>query len=260
MGHIRLGRLPKTRNWSQVFDLLDKKTSDVSDIATSILIAARKAFYHFESDPGLNYCYWLLTRVTWHARSESFEEKLIDNLGLDISDGKSSLDVVSKISEHAAEQIKAMGKPTIFTNIAQLSMRETLTQVIGKETNTLFGASPEDVHLAFRRLAARKQFGLLSRQFFANFLTRTVQFFVSKEISNHVGPGKKFLNIEEVRAFDKALDTYCYQSAKIVEQFAGGWYSKRNWQGDITKDDARKFVHVALKKISEELALEGEGQ
>ena len=256
MGHIRLGRLPKTKNWSQVVSLLDNHESDVSDIAKQTLFAAKKAYRNFDSDPGVVYCYWLLTRLTWHARSDSFDKAIEEHLGINLSNQQSSLGVVSKISDHAAQQIKQMGKSTIFTDIAQLSMRQTLSEIIGEKTNTLFGSTSEDIHLAFRSLATKKQFALLSRRYFSTFLNRVIQFFINKEISNHVGGESRFKNIDEVSKFEDALSAYCYQSAKIVEDFAGGWYSKKNWQGDISQEDARKFVHVALRKFRDELALE----
>jgi len=255
MGHIRLGRLPKTRKWKQVLGLLADGQASVKEIAQSTTAASANAFENFNSDPGLPYCYWLLTQITWHAKSDDFYE-ILEALGLDIRDETSALGFISKISSHAVSEIKDLGETTIFTEIAQLSMREVLTKIIGEHSRTLFGTTPEDIRLACANLATKKQFGLLSRQFFSNFLNRTLQFFISKEISNHVGVGKRFEDVEAVEDFDAALDIFCYQSSKIVEDFAGGWYSKRNWEGDISYDDARKFVHVAIEKLKSELAME----
>lgn len=43
---------------------------------------------------------------------------------------------------------------------------------------------------------------------------------------------------------------------EIVEDFAGGWYSKRNWQGEISEHDAEGFVAVAIDKLRAEIARE----
>lgn len=255
MGHIRLGRLPKTWKWKQVIGLLADGRASVKEIAESTAVAAANAFKNFDSDPGLPYCYWLLTQITWHAKSDDFYE-ILELLDLDVRDETSALGFVAKVSSHATSEIKDLGKTTIFTEIAQLSMREVLTEIISERSQTLFGTTTEDIRLACASLAAKKQFGLLSRQFFSNFLNRTLQFFISKEISNHVGGGKSFEDVEAVEDFEVALDSFCYQSSKIVEDFAGGWYSKRNWEGDISYDDARKFVHVAIEKLKSELAME----
>ena len=44
------------------------------------------------------------------------------------------------------------------------------------------------------------------------------------------------------------------ESATIVEDFAGGWFSKTNWErGGITRKEATGFAHVAMRKIADEL-------
>ena len=55
-----------------------------------------------------------------------------------------------------------------------------------------------------------------------------------------------------------AIDLHARQSAAIMREFAGGWYSKQNWetQGEITLDDAQRFVAVALRKLRAELKRE----
>jgi hypothetical protein len=54
-------------------------------------------------------------------------------------------------------------------------------------------------------------------------------------------------------AFNAALELHCREASRIVESFAGGWFSKANYQGEITLAKARDFSFVALGKISAEL-------
>ncbi|MEW6417290.1 MAG: hypothetical protein AB1480_04120 [Nitrospirota bacterium] len=255
MGHIRLGRLPKVKKWRQVIALLGTEQAEVSNIAKATVEAANDAFNNFNADPGLYYCYWLLTQITWHARSDSFSE-ILSSMGLDIRKEQSAIGFVSKVADFASLEIKKFRNQTVFTEIAQMSMREALLKVVSERSQNLFGTTPEDIRLALKSLSTTNQFGKLSRLFFSSFINRTLQFFISKEISNHVGPDKNFSDIGSLKNFNEELSSFCYQSAKIVEDFAGGWYSKRNWQGDITQDDAKNFIYVALKKLREELALE----
>jgi hypothetical protein len=49
---------------------------------------------------------------------------------------------------------------------------------------------------------------------------------------------------------------YCRQSAEIVREFAGGWYSKTAHETGITQDDAGGFAFVALGKLASELKRE----
>ena len=40
MGHLRMGRLPKTRRWTQVVDLLDAGSLDTGELAAAVFEAA----------------------------------------------------------------------------------------------------------------------------------------------------------------------------------------------------------------------------
>ena len=64
---------------------------------------------------------------------------------------------------------------------------------------------------------------------------------------------------QSAKEFNDALALYSRQSAKIVEDFASGWYSKHNWEerGEIREDDAHRFVAMALRKLRMELGREG---
>jgi hypothetical protein len=97
------------------------------------------------------------------------------------------------------------------------------------------------------------QFGHLARDFFARFTERYLTYYVSKELPQHVGEGRRFEGLEEKQAFSSALELHCRQASKIVESFAGGWYSKARFEKDLTEERTTKFLGYALKKIRSEL-------
>lgn len=255
MGHIRLGRLPKKRGWTQVISLLSDNDSTLSEIAESIAQTAKIFFNKQKNEPGLVFYYWLLTQITYRARSEDFVSDL-RNLNIDIADINSSFDFFSRIINYSQDQIKSRGSIFPLSEIAQLSFRELLSETIGQECKTLFGTTIEDIRLACKNYSTPNQFGKLSRLFFTKIINRTLQFFISKESPNRIGCQRKFKDITDLSFFNDELESYCYQSAKIVEDFAKGWYSKRNWQGEISEHDARGFVAVAMQKLRDEIAHE----
>ena len=77
--------------------------------------------------------------------------------------------------------------------------------------------------------------------------------YLARELSNHAEG-----SIAERDAVAGAIDLHARQSAAIMREFAGGWYSKQNWetQDEITLDDAQRFVAVALRKLRAELKRE----
>lgn len=130
---------------------------------------------------------------------------------------------------------------------------ETLTRVLGGQSRRLFGTSAAEVQHQFAALATTKQFGTLARDFFAALTRKYLTFYLSRELPNHVGGDRRFANTADHAAFNAALDLHCRQASRIVEEFAGGWFSKTNWEGGISPDDARAFAWVALKKLRAEL-------
>lgn len=255
MGHVRVGRLPKIRGWKQVIALLDSSDSSSSEVAAATAKAAKDYFGQKSTEPSVIFCYWLLTQITSRARSEKFLEE-IKEIGLDLSKVESALDFLGRIASFTRDQVNIRGETFPLSEFAQLSLREVLTETIGQQSQSLFGTTQEDIIKACRRYSRPNQFAKLARLYFSKVLNRSLQFFVSKESPNNVGIGRKFKDISDLSDFNVALESYCYQSAKIVEDFAGGWYSKRNWQGEITEQDAGRFVAVAIDKLRAEIARE----
>lgn len=258
MGHVRLGRLPKTRRWSQVVDLLESDIDNLPKLSSATLKAAEVQMRRLGADPVVGYCFWLLTRVTWFARSEDFASRLSE-IGVDPRTASSAFTFISQLTDHARSQAAQHTETGVFSEIASLSLRQALAETIAEHSNTLFGTGLEEIQSACRTYSSQKQFGILAKHFFTHFLSRSLQYFLNKELSNHVGPEHGLDSIQSVKEFNDALTSYSRQSARIIEDFAAGWYSKHNWEarGEIPEEDARKFVAIALRKLRMELEREG---
>ena len=254
MGHLRIGYLPKTLPWRRVVGLLDEDPANVSAIAGATARAAHQELERLRGDPSLSYCFWLLTRITWYARQPDFVADL-GNIGIDLLGSKSAFSFISAVSDHARTRTASYEGASVFREVANLALKHALSETVALSTPSLFGSTIENVQEGCRKYSSKKQFGVLSRSFFSEFLARFLKYFADKELSNHVGPGKRLESIDDGRAFTDALDTYAWQSARILEDFASGWYSKHNWEseGDITESDARRFVAFALKKLQMDL-------
>ena len=68
MGHLRLGRLPKTRLWREVVELLDTSSHDAEAIGRSVA-AADSRLRGLADDASLTYRFLLPTRIARAARS-----------------------------------------------------------------------------------------------------------------------------------------------------------------------------------------------
>lgn len=255
MGHIRIGILPKTRKWKHVIGLLNSKDSTIEEIAAETSKAAKNFFNEKRTDPSLAFAYWLLTQITYRARKDDYVSELKE-INLDISKAKNYFDFLGRVDDYTKNEIKKRGESFPISEFAQLALREALTEYIGQHSESLFGTTIDDIKLACRKYSSPRQFSKIARLYFALVFANSLKFLISKEAPNNVGIGSKFEGVSELSDFNEALKAYCYQSSKIVEKFAEGWYSKKNWQGDILEQDVKGFVVVAVDKFRDEIARE----
>lgn len=254
MGHVRIGRLPKTILWQNVVGLIDDSPDDIPAVASGTVAAAEVRLRQLANDPSLVYCFWLLTRLTSASREDNFAQAL-ERVGLPIPSTDSALAYISEINDQVRADLTPYTLSGPFGEIASLALRRALSETIGLHGRSLFGSSLEDVQRAFRAHSTPTRFGELARSFFGDFIARTLRYFVEREVSNLVGTTHVMRTVNDSRQFTMALDSYARDSARIVEEFAAGWYSKHNWEtgGAISQEEAQGFVAVALRKLRTEL-------
>ena len=251
MGHIRLGRLPRTKRWNEVVELIGGSASSAA-VASATLDAAEGDLARAASDPGVLRSFYLLTQLPDAARSEDFASAL-RGLGIDVSASPSTAELSAALSDAIDRHINSTRRRTDLGDMAQSAAVETLASLVSGRTQSLFGSTPDDVRREVSKLATEKQFGTVARDFFARFAQRFLTYYVSRELPQHVGPDRRFGSAAEQRRFNEALDLHCKQASKIVEKFAGTWYSKARFEKDLTEDRTARFVGYALKKMRLEL-------
>lgn len=251
MGHIRLGKLPRTRRWKEVIDLIGGGASTAA-VAGATLDAADQELTSAADDAGVVRTVWLLTQLPDAARAENFGEAL-RAIGLQVSDAPTSAEIASAFTEAVDRHIDSLRARTDLGEMAQMAAVESLAGTLRERTASLFGTSADDVKRELGKLATEKQFGTFARDFFSRFSERFLTYFVDRELPRHVGPDGRFASNSQREDFNKALDLHCRQASKIVESFAGGWYSKARFEQRLTEPQVARFVAYALKKVRLEL-------
>jgi hypothetical protein len=95
MGHIRLGRLPRTRKWQEVVRLLGTDTG-TGEVAAATLDASKAGLQDAAHDAALVHSFWLLTQLPLCARKADFIAEL-GKLGISVADQPTVLDLVGWI-------------------------------------------------------------------------------------------------------------------------------------------------------------------
>ena len=252
MGHVRLGRLPRTRKWNQVIALLSGGAS-AKEIAAATSSAAEKDMLRASQDPAFVHAFWLLTQIPLLARQKDFGVAL-RGIGLDVGDRPGLVEIIAAVSDAVDVHARTVGGRTDVGEMAQLSAVESLTAIAGRELPGLFGPTHEEVRAAFAGLATEKQFSVLARDFFSRLTRRYLGYYLSRELSNHVGTNARFHSVAEHAEFEQALDLHCRETSRILKEYSGEWFSKTNYyEGGINAKKAGGFAYVAFKKMRGEL-------
>jgi hypothetical protein len=257
MGHIRLGRIPKTKPWRSLFEALE--TGDVSAAALSkaTALGLQTEVAGLQRDQAINYCFWVLVRLATAARADFGAE--LRQLGIQPEAVSSGLGFVQQVSRSVERELKARGESSVFGRMAELTLREVLSANIVEQSRSLFGTSLDDVKSACRAISTTKNFGQVAKDFYAAFISRSIQYVTDKEISNYIGSNKPLASPQDVLKFQESVERYCRETANIVQEFAGGWFSKNNWEtnNNIPEHEASDFTSYALQKIQMELRESG---
>ena len=257
MGHRLLGQLPATRNWTKVVDLL-KLTGDPSTIASATSKAAERGLQLTAQDSGVADVLYCLMTVVWAARRKDKFKKDVAQIGLDLHPTSSLLDVVAEFDHALDARLRRQGHRTDLAEMARSAAVDALTETARYKAGSLFGASLEDTRESLKSFATPSKFGMIGQQFFGRFLYRFLDYHLSRELPNHIGPGKQWGSVDECAGFKEALALHCHESARIVREFVGCWPSAKEFKGGLTTEEVKsQFLPVALKKVQSELKQRG---
>jgi hypothetical protein len=264
MGHTRLGTLPRSREWKAVaalyanvgaeLDGSNPATSDfayeVARLADAAMAAASKAFVAAKSDTMLGEAVFLLTQVALAARRDNPSQALSE-LGLALPGAPTPLALVSELNRALDDARFATGNLSDVGEMAQAALSETLVGWFRSGTADLFAAPAEQFWQSMHGLGTQKAFGNITRDFTSNLIARMLGFHLSRV----VGPGNGqhlIRGAADAARFREELNRHARERALIVRDFAGGWFSKREFQHGIDRASARRFAAHAMKKVTDE--------
>lgn len=251
MGHQHLGILPRSKNWQRVIEEI-RAGADVATIAASTSEAAERSMIDAGSDEGVRHAFFLLTQLPLAARSDDFSTTLA-NLGVNVNRDPTLVEITTALMAAIDRHVALSKTGSDYGEMAQLSATEAFYSVVARELPGLLEPEPRELMGAIARFGTVKQFAILAREFFSRLTQRHLEYYLTRELSSHVGAGQSFATIRQHKAFNEALELHCRETSRIIQEFSGEWFSKQNYEGGIDLGKAGRFVHVAARKIRDEL-------
>ena len=174
---------------------------------------------------------------------------------MQLSDSSGLADFIGELDEAIDKSLRRVDHRSHLAEMARFSVIDSLQETFSAETKGLFGDDIESTRLSIKKLSTKKNFAVIGQKFWGCFLSRFLDYHLSREIANHIGPEKSFKNITEYNSFRTAFDRHCKETVAIVEDFTACWPSGGIRGGLTAEKVRRKFIPVALDKIKRELAL-----
>lgn len=265
MGHQRLGEIPKTKKWASVVAKLTGSGSggtsgggggagpitNMADVAREILVATEEGLLGVKNDPGFHYTVYLLTQVVLAARSEDWQSKL-SVIGISLDADATVFDLTGELHRVVDDYRRRNRGSVTIGDLAQQAAGEALSYLAKDNSITLFGSGRDELHQAIKKLSTKAGFCDLGQRFFGNFTARFLDFYASKIVPKNAGQ-TGYQSAGDFTDFKQALFEHCHQSAKIVHDFCGQWYSKTEWERGINLENTAGIVGHALDKVRDEL-------
>jgi len=267
LGHTRLGPLPKSRSWNQVVETLtgsrlgglsvSSSAMRVNIIAAQTLKAAKATLARASDDAGVRYTFYLLTQLALASRNPDWEGALSQH-GIVLSEQSSVFHLTAQVQGAIDRYIDATTVgATDLSEMAQQAVGEALTSLLAAHTPSIFDdADNKNLRIALRPLSTKRGFGQLGQRFFARFVARFLNFHLSRATAAGLG-APRLQNLGQIGEFNGALADHCEESARIVRDFCGDWYSKTEYEKGIDLANSSRFLAVAVKKLRSELQHQG---
>ncbi len=256
MGHERVGILPKTKRWQIIVKQIATASNadfDTATVAASTLRNVRKQFTSLEFDPTTQAAFRFLVALAVSSRNSNIGD-FADLVGGN-PERATPLRVATALRHHTA----ASEQTPEYAEIAKDAAIDAIAkwyQDHKPQSLSLFDSfnTPLDT---WRKAGDGAGFCELSRLFFSNYVERYLNYFLEREASNvlRTVEDRNALN-DKIEAHITFVSQHAFETSKITQSWAAGWFNERTRQGMPTEEDIHNFLSHAFGKLRAELIRE----
>ena len=203
MGHIHLGRLPRTRLWKEVVSLLEDRAT-VEDVAAASAHAAEMDLLNASRDAVFVESVRLLVNIPLAARQADFGDAL-RQLDLEVGSVPSLVEVVSAMTRRLEGVGRGFPERSDYSDLSMRALSQAVTDCVGTDLPGLFGASGEDVRQSFRRFSYREGIATLCRAYFGALVGSALSYWLDRSLNSQIGTDRRFARVVDRAEFDQAM-------------------------------------------------------
>ena len=256
MGHERVGALPHTKRWRDVVAQLAESSGtpeDVAAIANGILQNVRAQLRKIHSDDGVVAAFQFLVALTKSASLRDPGEASFSPR-IDLQGNPSTLRLIGQLRAW----VEAQGGSREYADIAAKASADAISLWSAQQSmQTSLFTGPGDSREIWHRADNGAGFCEVSRLFFSKFTERYLNYFLEREASASMAsiPERDRL-ASQLRNHIDGVSRFAFETARITQSFAAGWFNNHARDRYPSKDESRGFLSVAFGKMREELMRE----
>ena len=261
MGHERIGLLPRTTKWRTIIDDLARyshNNADVGTIGSRVLENVRHRFADISDDKGVNAAFSFLVTMAFSGKSRKSTQELTQ-AEIRVDRNASDIQIAKEVNRWVEKNVQSRECGEL-AKAAAIDTISAWSDKIRTGQESFFGKSETNEEI-WGKASDGSGFCELSRLFFSKFTERYLSYFIEREASS------QFISWEDSARLRKELNDhiqrvskYAFETAKITESFAAGWYNKNTKEGLPSAKQVRGFLWMAFEKLREELRREKERQ
>jgi hypothetical protein len=250
MGHERLGILPKTQKWRVIVsEVASVETGgvNVSAIADQTLAAIGSKYSDLGSDESVRAAFSFLVDIARSASSPETAPAISD---------KTPLALVLELSKRIHMTGDSLEARELVIRAAADAL-STWHRDNSTGQSSLFGDTAQQS--GWNGLGNGAGFCEISRLYFSKLTERYLNYFLEREASaviSDLGARERFKSRLSEHVSD--VSRHSFESAKITQSFAAGWFNKHAIAKTPSEAQVKKFLAYAFQKMREEFRREGD--
>ncbi len=256
MGHERVGALPRTKRWADVVDGIAAAADvdgDVRDLANTTLENVRSRLLAIHGDAGVIASFQFLLGLALSA-SPSVDRDSLGELAVDLESNPSPLKLASILSRYVDDHRQSVE----YGEIARKAAVDAISLWTEQETRQLsFTGEHERASNVWSRASDGRGFCEVSRLFFAKFVERYLNYFLSREASSQLANTEVRERLAtRLQEHVNGVSHHAFETARITQSFAAGWFNRHARDGMPSSEEVVGFLSHSIGKLREELLRE----
>ena len=253
MGHERIGFLPKSQTWNKIISQLTQAADNpdtISKIANHTLENIRTLYKAIHDNESVFKAIKFLAVLSISANRDD-QITFLNTNGISINEIS-----LFSLAYSVKEYVKTDEGSLEINKIACDAILETIAKYEHSNRsmqNNLFNTPAEN---PWSKIGSGSKFCELARVFFASFTDRHLRYYLEREAAHSIDDFQKMDNFK--KTLYEQITKHSYETAKIMQPFAAGWFNKYAVTGIPTSKEINSFLKLSFEKMREEFRREAE--